>query len=140
MSGSATFTTVMSSRSMNVAVQTAIRVHHLRSIPGIGGVYRPAVLPRRMCRDRRLSPHHRDRGPHPLGRRLLRRGRRREGGSRRAQRDREVVVHLGAGGGDVAPAAPSRQRPPPRLVRVPAAGAPAPWPPPPPQPPPAPPL
>src|SRR3954453_12550825 len=30
--GSATFTTVTSSSSMNVAVQTAIRVHHLRSM------------------------------------------------------------------------------------------------------------
>ena len=30
--GSATFTIVMSSRSMNVAMQTTIRVHHLRSI------------------------------------------------------------------------------------------------------------
>src|ERR1700683_5158593 len=39
MSGSATFTTVMSSRSMKTAVQTAIRVHHLRSSVGIGGVY-----------------------------------------------------------------------------------------------------
>ena len=35
MSGSATFTTVMSSSSMKVAVQTAIRVHHLRSSAGI---------------------------------------------------------------------------------------------------------
>ena len=32
MSGSATFTIVMSSSSMNVAEQTASRVHHLRSI------------------------------------------------------------------------------------------------------------
>ena len=32
MSGSATFTIVMSSSSMNVARQTASRVHHLRSI------------------------------------------------------------------------------------------------------------
>src|SRR4051812_28551893 len=32
MSGSATFTTVMSSSSMNVAVQTAMSVHHLRCI------------------------------------------------------------------------------------------------------------
>ena len=31
MSGSATLTTVMSSSNMNVAVQTAISVHHLRS-------------------------------------------------------------------------------------------------------------
>src|SRR5829696_7364995 len=30
--GSATLTTVMSSRSMKVATETAIRVHHLRSI------------------------------------------------------------------------------------------------------------
>ena len=44
MSGSATFTTVMSRRSMKVAVQTAIRVHHLRSRAGIRGVYRPGVL------------------------------------------------------------------------------------------------
>src|ERR1035441_9210697 len=32
MSGSATFTTVMSNRSMNVPVHTAIRVHHFLSI------------------------------------------------------------------------------------------------------------
>src|ERR1700678_2087611 len=40
MSGSATLTTVMSSSSMNVAVQTAIRVHHLRSSPGMSGSFR----------------------------------------------------------------------------------------------------
>ena len=33
MSGSATFTIVMSSRSMNTPVQTAVRVHHLGSRP-----------------------------------------------------------------------------------------------------------
>src|SRR3954447_16186166 len=33
MSGSATFTTVMSSSNMKVARQTASRLHHLRSIP-----------------------------------------------------------------------------------------------------------
>ena len=33
MSGSATFTTVMSSSNMKIAVQTAISVHHLRSSP-----------------------------------------------------------------------------------------------------------
>ena len=32
MEGSAVFTTVMSSRSMNVATLTAINVHHFRSI------------------------------------------------------------------------------------------------------------
>jgi len=32
MSGSATLTTVMSSSSMNVAMQTATSVHHLRSM------------------------------------------------------------------------------------------------------------
>ena len=36
MSGRATFTTVMSSSSMKVAVQTAMRVHHLRSSAGMG--------------------------------------------------------------------------------------------------------
>ena len=35
MSGSATFTTVMSSSSMKIAVQTAISVHHLRSSPSM---------------------------------------------------------------------------------------------------------
>src|SRR4051794_30196084 len=38
MYGSATFTTVMSSRSMNVAMQTATRVHHLAmpvTVPGL---------------------------------------------------------------------------------------------------------
>ena len=48
MSGSATFTTVMSSRSMNTAVQTAISVHHLRSRAAIGGVYRGVVPARTM--------------------------------------------------------------------------------------------
>ena len=43
MSGSATFTTVMSSSSMKMAMQTAIRVHHLRSSVGICGVYRGPV-------------------------------------------------------------------------------------------------
>ena len=123
MSGSATFTTVMSSRSMKVAVQTAIRVHHLRSRAGIRGVYRPGVLARTMRCDRRISPHHRNRRPHPAVGRLLRGRRRREGGPGGAQRDREVVLHLGAGGGDLAAAAPPGQRPPPRVVRVPAAGA-----------------
>ena len=32
MSGSATFTIVMSSSSMNVATHTTMRVHHLRSM------------------------------------------------------------------------------------------------------------
>ena len=32
ISGSATFTIVMSSRSMNVAIETVINVHHLRAI------------------------------------------------------------------------------------------------------------
>ena len=32
MEGSATFTTVMSSNSMNVATETVSRVHHLRAI------------------------------------------------------------------------------------------------------------
>src|ERR1700678_1370677 len=36
MDGNATFTTVMSSNSMNVAVHTVIKVHHLRSSPGTG--------------------------------------------------------------------------------------------------------
>ena len=35
MSGSATFTTVMSNSSMNVAVHTAMSVHHLRSSAGM---------------------------------------------------------------------------------------------------------
>src|SRR5215218_6762551 len=48
MSGSATLTIVMSSRSMNVARQTASRLHHLRSI-------RPR-LHRVRARARRLSP------------------------------------------------------------------------------------
>ncbi len=34
MSGSATLTTVMSSSNMNVARQTASRLHHFRSMPG----------------------------------------------------------------------------------------------------------
>src|ERR1700678_3328157 len=40
MSGSATLTTVMSNSSMKVAVQTAMRVHHLRSSPGMSGSFR----------------------------------------------------------------------------------------------------
>src|SRR5271168_78761 len=122
ISGRATFTTVMSRRSMNVAVQTAIRVHHLRSRAGIGGVYRPRVLPRTMRCDRRVSPHHRNRRPYLAGGRLFRRRRRREGGPGGAQRNREIVLHLRAGGRDLAAAAPSGQRPPPRLVRIPATG------------------
>ena len=98
MSGSATFTTVMSSRSMNIAVQTAIRVHHLRSRAGIGGVYRAGVPARTMCRDRRIRPHHRNRRPHPALRRLLRGGGGGEGRPGRPERDRQVVLHLGAGG------------------------------------------
>src|SRR5215469_2217677 len=110
MSGSATFTTVMSSRSMNVAVQTAISVHHLRSRAAIGGVYRSDVPARTMCRDRRLQPHDRNRRPHPPHRRVLRGGGGGEGGTGRPQRDRQVVVHLGAGGRARPPAAPPGQR------------------------------
>ena len=47
MSGSATFTTVMSSSSMKIAVQTAISVHHLRSRPSMPRGYFAG----------RLSPH-----------------------------------------------------------------------------------
>ena len=39
MSGSATFTTVMSSSNMKIAVQTAINVHHLRSSPSTARGY-----------------------------------------------------------------------------------------------------
>ena len=39
MSGSATFTTVMSSNNMKIAVQTAINVHHLRSSPSTARGY-----------------------------------------------------------------------------------------------------
>src|SRR3954451_20695040 len=43
MSGSATFTIVMSSSSMNTPVQTAVRVHHLGSRPmGVGVVTTPS--------------------------------------------------------------------------------------------------
>ena len=58
---------------------------------------------RTMCCDRRIGPHHRNRRPHPALRRLLRGRRRREGGPGRAQRHREVVLHLGPGGGDRRP-------------------------------------
>ena len=34
MSGNATFTTVMSSSNMNVAIEIRTRVHHLRSMLG----------------------------------------------------------------------------------------------------------
>src|SRR6202050_5932134 len=128
MSGSATLTTVMSSNSMKTAVQTAISVHHLRSRTWIGGVYRPGVLARTMSRDRRIGPDHRDRRPPPAGRRLLRRGRRREGGPGRPERDGQVVLHLGAGGRGGAPPAPTGPRPHPRLLRVPAPGTGAGWP------------
>jgi hypothetical protein len=49
MSGSATFTTVMSSSNMNIATATAISVHHLRSRASLlgsltqGGGRRPGV-------------------------------------------------------------------------------------------------
>src|SRR5580693_4051226 len=74
MSGNATFTTVMSSRSMNTPVQTAISVHHLRSRAAIRGVYRANVRACTMCRDRRLQSHDRNRRPHPPDRRVLRGG------------------------------------------------------------------
>ena len=41
ISGSATFTTVMSSNNMKIAVQTAINVHHLRSSPSTARGYFP---------------------------------------------------------------------------------------------------
>src|SRR3974390_3304532 len=49
MSGSATFTTVMSRRSMNVAVQTAISVHHLRSRAATQAQCTEAFLPLVQC-------------------------------------------------------------------------------------------
>ena len=58
MSGSATFTTVMSSNSMNVAVQTAMRVHHLRSSAGMA-----AVLPSTRARSGMGPGSARDSGP-----------------------------------------------------------------------------
>ena len=38
MSGSATFTIVMSSRSMKTPTQTAASVHHLASVPSVASV------------------------------------------------------------------------------------------------------
>ena len=95
----------------------AVESGHSRSVPSL------VFSPRTMWCDRRIGPHHRDRRPHAAVRRLLRRRRRREGGPGRAQRDRQVVLHLGAGGRDRAAAAPPGQRPPARLVRLPAPGA-----------------
>ena len=111
---------------MKVAVQTAIRVHHLRSSAAIRRVYRAGVPARTLCRDRRLGPHHRDRRPHAAVGRLLRGGRRGEGGAGRPQRHREVVVHLGPGRRAHPAAAPPGQRPAARLVRVPARRRPCP--------------
>ena len=56
MSGSATLTTVMSSSSMKIATETAIRVHHLRSTqPPLGS---RSLVPAR-CRQRwSYAPQH----------------------------------------------------------------------------------
>ncbi len=108
---------------MKIAVQTAIRVHHLRSSTGIGGVYRARSSRLVQCVVIVGSALTIEIGDRTLladasfvvgaGEKVGLVGRNGTG---------QIVLHLGAGGGDGPAAPPPGQRPPPRLVRVPAPG------------------